>query len=202
VNCCGIRPVGIEAFLKIRTREGSIVPFRLNHFQRRLIDRIKDSLKSCGRAFFVILKGRQLGISTICRGLMVWRSLNFPGQQCVVAAHEEGLVKQFMVLISGMLESMHSPHIHYPKPDILSAGRIFWKRSGSAIISRLPAGKSEGRGLPVNFLHCTEVDFFDSVNSGCWDRFLGGVLPALPESGPPPMSTPWKMPPRRRTGCG
>ena len=173
----------IEIFLKVRTREGMLVPFRLNKFQLRLVAAVVEALETRGRAFFVILKGRQLGISTICRGLMRWRALNFPGQQCVIATHEEGLVRQSMSLMVDMLDSMPANLLPYPKPDVLSESRILWRRSGSAILSRLPAGKSEGRGLPVNFLHCTEVDFFDSVSSGCWERFLGGVLPAIPRTG-------------------
>jgi hypothetical protein len=130
----------------------------------------------------VILKGRQLGISTVCRGLMLWRALHFPGQQCVVAGHEVGLVRQCMAVMREMLENLH-PALGYPRAEIVSDTRIMWQRTGSAILPRLPAEKSEGRGMAVNFLHCTEADFYDTMQAGTWERFLGGVLPALPRKG-------------------
>jgi hypothetical protein len=61
----------MEACLKIRSKEGNLVPFRLNSFQRRLVAAVMAGLRDRGRAFFVILKGRQLEISTVCRGLML-----------------------------------------------------------------------------------------------------------------------------------
>jgi hypothetical protein len=172
----------MEACLRIRSKEGTLIPFKLNQFQKRLVQTVMDSLEQRGRAFFVILKGRQLGISTVCRGLMLWRALHFPGQQCVVAAHEVGLVRQCMSVMREMLENLH-PALDYAKPNVVSDSRIMWQRSGSAILPRLPAGKSEGRGMPVNFLHCTEADFYDNMQAGTWERFMSGVLPALPKRG-------------------
>jgi hypothetical protein len=172
----------MEACLKIRDRTGKLVPFRLNPFQKKLVNEVMGRLENGRRAFFVILKGRQLGISTVCRGLMLWRALNFQGQQCVVAAHEVGLTKQSLTLMREMLESLPGA-FGYPEPEISSDTRVMWRRSGSTVMQRLPAGKSEGRGLPVHFLHCTEADFFDTLQAGCWERFLGGVLPALPQRG-------------------
>jgi hypothetical protein len=87
-----------------------------------------------------------------------------------------------MSVMREMLENLH-PALGYPVAEILSDTRILWQRSGSAILPRLPAGKSEGRGMAVHFLHCTEADFYDTMQAGTWERFLGGVLPALPRKG-------------------
>jgi hypothetical protein len=172
----------MEACLKIRTKEGQLIPFRLNKFQKRLVRTVLDSLSDGGRAFIVVLKGRQLGISTVCRGLMLWRALHFPGQQCVFSAHEMGLIKWNMTIIREMIENLPS-FLGYPAPGITSDTRIGWKHSGSTILPQVPGGKSEGRGMTVNFLHCSEADFYDSIQEGTWDRFIGGVLPAIPRRG-------------------
>jgi hypothetical protein len=37
--------------------------------------------------------------------------------------------------------------------------------------------------MPVNFLHCSEADFYDSIQEGTWERFMGGVMPAIPRKG-------------------
>jgi hypothetical protein len=110
---------------------------------------------------------------------MLWRALHQDGQQCVISAHEQGLVRQNMTVLREMLDNLPRC-LNYPEPSILSDTRIVWKKSGSSITPRLPAGKSEGRGMPVNFLHCTGADFYDSIQAGTWERFVSGVLPALP----------------------
>jgi hypothetical protein len=171
----------METCLKIRTKEGELIPFKLNKFQKSLIRSVLGTLSRGSRAFIVILKGRQLGISTVCRGLMLWRALHFPGQQCVFSAHEMGLIKRNMTLIREMIESL-SPVLGYPVPNITSETRIGWKH-GSTILPQVPGGKSEGRGMPVNFLHCSEADFYDSIQEGTWERFMGGVMPAIPRRG-------------------
>jgi hypothetical protein len=71
----------IETNLKIRTKIGELVPFKLNSFQRKLVTAVMESVRENGDAFFVVLKGRQLGISSICRALMLWRAMNHVGQQ-------------------------------------------------------------------------------------------------------------------------
>jgi hypothetical protein len=171
----------IEACLRIRSRTGELIPFKLNQFQRQLVGAVMESLAADGRAFFVILKGRQLGISTVCRGLMLWRALHRQGQQCTVVAHEQGLVRQNISMMRNMLEWPLA--LGYPKPDVISESRISWRKTGCAILPRVPAGKSEGRGMAVNFVHATEVDFYDTLAAGTWERFLGGILPAMPKKG-------------------
>ncbi|MDR2341333.1 MAG: hypothetical protein LBD72_03335, partial [Puniceicoccales bacterium] len=171
----------MECCLKIRSKTGNLIPFRLNNFQRQLVNAVMEDLTTKGRSFLVVLKGRQLGVSTVCRGLMLWRALHRNGQQCTIVAHELGLVRQNISMLRDMLEMPVA--MGYPSPDVMSDSRILWYKIGSSILPRVPAGKSEGRGMPINFVHATEVDFYDSIQDGTWERFVGGLLPAIPKKG-------------------
>jgi hypothetical protein len=168
----------METNLKIRTKEGIPVPFKLNSFQRKLVTAVMDSVRADGDAFFVVLKGRQLGISSVCRGMMLWRAMNYVGQQCVFSAHTDPDTKRSMTSLREMIHSIN-PFYRYQPPSLLSDSRILWRGSGSAIEARLASGKSQGRSSQINFLHATEVDYYDDVAAGCWQKFKTGILPSM-----------------------
>jgi hypothetical protein len=172
----------IENTLKIRTKRGDLVPFRLNIFQRKLVAAVMDRVKEEGDAFFVVLKGRQLGVSSICRALMLWKAMNYVGQQCVFSAHTEPDTKRSMTIMREMLATMNRA-LGYPLPSMESDSRILWRNMGSAIESRLASGKSQGRSSSINFLHATEVDYYDDVAVGSWKRFKVGIIPSLKVKG-------------------
>ena len=137
-----------------------------------------ERIREEGDAYFVVLKGRQLGISSICRALMLWKAMNYVGQQCVFSAHTEPDTKRSMTIMREMLATMNRSH-GYPLPSMESDSRILWRNLGSAIESRLASGKSQGRSSSINFLHATEVDYYDDVAAGSWERFKVGIMPSL-----------------------
>jgi hypothetical protein len=141
-----------------------------------------DSLRIDGDAFFVVLKGRQLGISSVCRSLMLWRAINYVGQQCVFSAHTEPDTKRSMTIMREMLKNINKFY-GYAVPSMESDSRILWRTSGSAIESRLASGKSQGRSSQINFLHATEVDYYDDVSAGSWEKFKMGIIPSMKVKG-------------------
>ena len=53
-----------ESCLQIRTKEHGLQPFKLNSVQRIAHQRMEDQLARTGRVRMLVLKGRQMGIST------------------------------------------------------------------------------------------------------------------------------------------
>src|SRR5690349_18098795 len=53
-----------EACLQIRTKDEGLQPFKLNSVQRIAHRRMEDQLARTGRVRMIVLKGRQMGIST------------------------------------------------------------------------------------------------------------------------------------------
>ena len=54
--------------LKIRTKEGEVKPFTLNEAQLRLLEAVTQQIESEGKVRVVILKARQMGLSTLVGG--------------------------------------------------------------------------------------------------------------------------------------
>ena len=58
----------IENCLKIKTKSGTVVPFRLNDAQRKLYAVAKRQQDAGKPVRLIILKARQLGFSTLTEG--------------------------------------------------------------------------------------------------------------------------------------
>jgi hypothetical protein len=65
--------------LRIRTKDGQITPFRINATQRALHARLQHQLETKGRVRALVLKGRQVGISTYIGGRLFWRTTHRHG---------------------------------------------------------------------------------------------------------------------------
>jgi hypothetical protein len=59
--------------LKVRTKKGTVAPFKLNTVQTRFDKEVDDQRRRTGRVRKIILKGRQQGLSTYVSGRMYSR---------------------------------------------------------------------------------------------------------------------------------
>ena len=64
--------------LRIKGKDGGIVPFRPNRAQRYLHSRIQDQVKRTGKARILGVKGRQQGFSTYVEGRYFHRVSTIP----------------------------------------------------------------------------------------------------------------------------
>ncbi len=58
--------------LKIRPKQGGLIPFELNAVQRTIHERLEHQLTETGRVRALILKARQPGCSTYIEGRDYW----------------------------------------------------------------------------------------------------------------------------------
>ena len=76
--------------LKIRTKEGEIKPLVLNEAQKKLNDAITNQYDSEGRVRVIILKARQMGLSTVVGGwLYYWLSQHNAQKGLVITHHSD-----------------------------------------------------------------------------------------------------------------
>ena len=60
----------MENFLKIRDKKSQLIPFKLNNAQDIVFDIMKDCEKNNKLKRFIVLKARQMGLSTLFEGLI------------------------------------------------------------------------------------------------------------------------------------
>jgi hypothetical protein len=74
--------------LMIRTKEGTLEHFTLWPCQKPVLDLMQRQRKERGLVRMVVLKARQVGMSTMCEGLMSWSVMLNPNTNGLVVAHD------------------------------------------------------------------------------------------------------------------
>src|SRR6516225_7297839 len=77
-----------ETALKLRPKAGPIEPFKFNAAQKKLHALLEEQKTNTGRVRAVILKARQLGVSTYVAARLYHRTINSPGLRTIILGHE------------------------------------------------------------------------------------------------------------------
>jgi hypothetical protein len=162
-----VAPFPIERFLgfikqlKVITKDYGLIPFGLLGTQQYVLDEITEGLAR-GVTTFIILKARQLGMSTVFIALDLFWAFEHAGLAGAFATHTEQSRDQFRNIIETFFNHLPTTHkVRYSKHNrsmlILKNGSTF---------GYLVAGVKEkttanlGRSGAFNFLHATEVAFW------------------------------------------
>lgn len=138
--------------LKIRNRSGKIEPLTANNAQRHY------ARESWGQKSNIILKARQIGVTTWIAGRFFLKTITHPGTLTVQVAHTQEAAEAIFRIVHRFLAQL---------PDPLREGALK-NAKGSARRIAIPALDSEyrvetagdrnaGRGLTITNLHCTEL---------------------------------------------
>ena len=145
--------------LKIDTKElGEITlaPETLLGTQKYFIEEIAKGINE-GCHEFVILKGRQLGITTICIALDLYWSFKHTGMSGSLVTHDEETRDMFRSTIEmymdGLPPKWKVPVVNHNRAQLVLANRsrFAYQVAGTRKNSKL------GKGKALTFLHATEV---------------------------------------------
>lgn len=144
----------METFAKVVTKEGKLVPFKLNPQQRYLL---KNTSK-----FNVVLKSRQLGISTVVNGYSLWLTHTRPYSNVMLMSHTEKSVSDIFgklkVMYDNLPDSIRVPTINNNKTELVFT-------NGSRISVVTCGTKDNGRGATLDFVHMSEVGFMEHFDT-------------------------------------
>lgn len=145
--------------LKIDTKElGEITldPKKLLGTQRYFIEQVAKGVNE-GCHEFVILKGRQLGITTICIALDLYWSFKHKGMSGSLVTHDEETKEMFRSTIEmymdGLPPKWKVPVVTHNRAQLVlqNRSRFAYQVAGTRKNSKL------GKGKALTFLHATEV---------------------------------------------
>jgi hypothetical protein len=167
---CGKNPAYfLDNYAKITHQEKGIIPFRTFKFQKELLNDFHD------HRFNVILKGRQLGISTIVSGYVAWMMLFYKEKNILVMATKQNTAIEIVDKVRDMIESV---------PDFLKIAtvqvnnRTKFELSNGSKIQGTPTSKDAGRGQALSLLIIDEAAFVDDM-----DDLWTGLLPTISTGG-------------------
>ncbi|MFL6427146.1 MAG: terminase [Acidobacteriaceae bacterium] len=161
-----------EVLLKVRTRMGAFAPLRPNRAQR-------EFQRRRGRAN-IVLKARQMGISTWVAGRFFLKTVTQPGTLSMQVAHTQEAAEEIFRVVR---------RFHSELPEGLREGALRTSRANarSLVFPELDSeyrvetagDPNAGRGLTVQNLHCSEVARWP----GDTRATLAGLLATMPAGG-------------------
>ncbi|MCI8460443.1 MAG: hypothetical protein HFE81_03525 [Bacilli bacterium] len=178
------RKLYIEKFIKIIDKNSNLVNLKLNYAQQILYDTIKQ-LKSEGKPVrIIILKARQLGLSTVTESIFFTNTvLGFNIKTGIITHKAEATSNLFnmnKIMLNNLPEKL--------KPKLLNDNQnslVFNNTEGTGLNSEIKcmtAGSSGvGRSSTYKQLHMSEYAFWPGDKK---DTYLGLVqtVPATPDS--------------------
>jgi len=159
--------------LSIRTKQQTVEVLKPNWAQSQVLDAVNTQYSQRKPVRVIVLKARQLGISTISEALMfAW---------VVLHEHTYGLVIAHEIDASEYLLNMTKLYWEtFPFKDLyttkyVSRKELAWEETGSSIRIATAKNMRAGRSRTINAMHGSEIAFWDRP-----DEMMLGLRQTIP----------------------
>ncbi len=180
----------LERNLMIKDKvTGAIVPFELNWAQKIFVGMVLADLEAGRPVRYIILKARQLGISTVIEALCFWWTSTHRNINSIIMAHEREASKNLYEMFRRFYQNAHpyfQPTLKYnTKSDLTfdadDEAKMAAVRNRNPVpglgskISTLVAKDDTGRSGTNHFFHGSEVAAFEDSAD-----VISGVIQTIP----------------------
>ena len=180
----------LHCYTGIQDKEANLVPFsNWSPAQVRLYRVVRNLNRMNRPVRVIVLKARQMGISTLCEGLLFWLTAFKANVTSLIAAQEDDacqrIFEMFRIYYSSLPEPLQPEVEKFSLEEIRFGSR---KKSGdlgmaSRILTKTVAlggarkdQSGRGRGATYHGFHGSEVSFWPNP-----ERFMTGVEPGIPK---------------------
>lgn len=150
--------------LKLVAKDGSVRNLDLESdfswAQRDFVQRWEYEYESGRAARFIVLKARQLGISTVVQGILFSYSFIFDNHRGLVVAHEQDSSEHLLSMTDFYWENYPYRPLYTVK--YASKKEKEWVETHSGIRVATAKNARTGRSRTLRFLHASEVAFWDT----------------------------------------
>jgi len=158
--------------LKVKSKSGDVIPFKLNRVQLYLHDKLEDQLKRNGKIRAIVVKGRQMGISTYVESRYYWTCWGTPKSlNAFILTHKDSATNALFDLAKGF----HTNHVAFATknagpvgahPLAASNAKELRFATNDCSYSIATAGSTEvGRGSTFHLYHGSEVAFWPNADN-------------------------------------
>ena len=160
--------------LKIRSKDGQIVPFVINAAQTVVHSMLEDQIKRTGKVRALILKGRQQGMSTYIGARFYWKTSLRAGKQASILTH----LQDSTDALFDMTRRYHElcPDALKQPTSAASAKELRFTDMDSGYTVATAGSKAVGRGRTIQYMHCSEAAFWPNA-----EDHLAGIGQAVPD---------------------
>lgn len=163
--------------LRVRTKEGEVKPFVINQAQSILNDKINEQIATEGKVRIIILKARQMGLSTFVGGWLYHQVSQRKAQKALVITHLAESTKSLF----DMTKRYHDncPEILRPHTKYSSRKELVFDLLDSAYSVATAGGDGVARGETITQAHLSELAFWAPASAR--DN-LNAILQAIPNA--------------------
>lgn len=167
------RSLYFECALVIRTKSGRVEPFVENAAQRYVNAELDRMLAEVGYVRALVLKGRQMGISTAIGGRNYRDTTNNQGIRTLVITHKSDATKALFEMTQRFHE--HCPRELRPETSADNANELDFKKLDAGYRVATAGGVGIGRGFTYQRVHGSEYGFWPNAEEN-----LAGIFEAMP----------------------
>ena len=181
-----LRDLLVRNFLWVRDKHGRLVRLRPNRTQAEF------AARASGRD--LVLKARQLGITTWIAARFFVSTITRPGTVTVLVAHDQRAAQEIFRIVHRFLD--HLPACLRLRALVTSrdnVGQLVFPLLDSEYRVESAADPNAGRGLTIHRLHCSEV--------ARWPRDAAATLASLRAAVPPDGEIVLESTPNGAAGC-
>lgn len=164
--------------LKIKTKDLQIVRFGdvMNYAQRDLIEECERQLEETGQIRVVVLKARQMGLSTAIEAILFTLAFIVDYFKVLIVSHEMDSSQHIL----SMCDTYWRTYFAHDYYSTKYAGRkeMQWVETHSGIRVDTAGGKGVGRSQTITALHASEVAFWPNP-----EELVNGLRQAIPSFG-------------------
>lgn len=161
--------------LKVRRKDAQITPFILNPSQLYVHSKLEQQLKETGKVRALILKGRQLGMSTYVGARFYHKVTHHFGTQAFILTHSLEATGNLYTMAKRFYE--HTPAPVKPMVSKTNAKELVFGKLDSGYKLGTAENKNVGRSATIQLLHCSEVAFFNNA-----PEHSTGIMQAVPNA--------------------
>ena len=163
--------------IKILTKDSSMgfIPFEFNEAQKIVNKKIDEQLKKTGRVRAIVLKGRQMGLSTFAVARVFWKSYFNAHNKSVVMAHDSATSDSLFNMSRNTISNM--PEEYRPTFKKSNAKEIMFEHNESGYRLYTAGSPEAGRGTTPTIAHLSEVAFWTHD-----EKILAGLFQGISEA--------------------
>lgn len=178
----------IEKYLKIRTKAGELKQLKLNSTQRKIYEKIQELQRQKKPVRIIILKARQMGVSTITEALIFHRTATSKLTNSLIIAHEADASTNLFNMSKLFYDELPAPL--RPMRKASNAKEIVFenptadpteKEKNPGLRSKIKIATAEnreaGRSDTIHCLHASEVAFWPDA-----ETVMVGLMQAVPNT--------------------
>ncbi|WP_221039185.1 hypothetical protein [Gelria sp. Kuro-4] len=171
-----------ERCVFIRNKLGEVVPLKLNNVQRSIIKEVAAQERAGKPVRIIILKARQMGVSTVIQAYILWRMLRGNNVNAVELAHEKEAARAILDINRFAIRNLPGwfRAVKQVKEEYFTKYEISLAGIGSSLTVTSSEGKEPGRSRTIHVAHLSECAFYEDAEK--ISRALFAAIPKTPNT--------------------